>query len=273
MTRRRIATALAVLMGFAALPAISAAAPLTPTNQYQLEGFFSFCNEAQKTTASINDAALISEGVTINTSIYTDFTDFAFSKSGVAVTSAKKILPTSFVQYSDPESTDLYQIRCKLRTAESLSAGAWPPGSPNNSGRFALEPYFGFGPTVGGALTSATTDLPCSTVNQQTIDRVWASLSPAQQDAAPYNPTATATSGAAANTLVTVPDTVTGDGPTWTQDFPSAVLDGSTLEIPSKGLTVATGTSGAPRFEGAFYCTFIAPDFLRDILLGTAVPA
>jgi hypothetical protein len=277
--RRRTGLVVGIALAAMVLPAVSAAAPLTPAQTFTPQGFFRFCAEAQIEIANMDQSKLVENGgeFSIGGTIYrtvnntlTTTDDFVLSKSAVN-TSAKRVLITQWTQYRDPAFTLPDQIRCKLRTGESFSVGAWPPGSENNGGRFAVEPAWGFG-AAGAGLSTNPVDQPCSVINQRTIDNVWANLSPAQQDAAPFNPTNTATTGAAANTLVTVPDTVVGAGPNWTSPFPSYELAGSTLQIPSKALVVPSGISGTPRFEGAHYCTLIAPEHLRDILVGTVTP-
>jgi hypothetical protein len=279
MRRRRTGLVVGIALAAIVLPAVSAAAPLTPAQTFTPQGFFRFCAEAQIDIANVDQTKLVENGgqFSIRGTIYrttlntlTPTSDFVFSKSAVS-TSAKAILTTQWTQYRDAGFTSPDQIRCKLRTGESFVAGAWPPGSPNNGGRFAVEPAYGFG-AAGAGLSTNPVDQQCRVVNQRTIDNVWATLSPPQQDAAPFNPTGVATTGAAANTLVTVPDTVATDGPDWTPSFPTYLLDGSTLQIPSKALVVPVGSASLPRFEGAHYCTHIAPELLRDILLGAVTP-
>lgn len=268
ITRRRgmAAAITAAIVGL--LASVSAAAPLTPQNQFEPVGFFSFCSEGQRTIANLDESGLQAESVTVTTTIFSSFDDFVLSKSSVKTAGGNAILATGFIKYRDAGKTQPEQIRCKFRTAESLSAGAWPPGSSNNTGRFVVEPIFGFGPTIGAAITTSAADQQCSDLNQETIDRVWQSLTPTQQDDSPFNPTGTATSSASPNTLVTVPDVQTVAGPQWTSDFNTVTLAGSTLEVPSKALVVPSGSAGIPRFEGAHYCTLVAPQYLADILTG-----
>lgn len=268
MTRRRGAALAVAAVAVALLSSVSAAAPLTPTSQFEPVGFFTFCTEGQRTIANLDDAGLQAESVSVTTTTYSDFDDFVLSKSSVTTVGNRAILAQGYVKYRDPQNTLAEQIRCKFRTAESLSAGAWPPGSTNNTGRFVVEPIFGFGPTIGAAITTSASDQQCSDLNQETIDRVWQSLTPTQQDDSPFNPTGTATSSASPNTLVTVPDVLASVGPQWTSDFDTVTLAGSTLEVPSKALVAPSGSAGIPRFEGAHYCTLIAPQYLADILTG-----
>jgi hypothetical protein len=272
MRRRRVAVVAAAVAAVVAVPALSGAAPLTPAEKLEPIGFFRFCADAQLAIANLDEGALTTEGISVGGTLYAEFDDFVLSKSSVRTTSPKAILTTTWYDFADAGETEPSLIRCKMRTAESLDEGAWPVGSANNEGRFAVDPAYGFGASVGAGLATSPLDQPCSVVNQQTIDDVWSELTPSQRDDAPFNPTGSATSGAAANTLVTTPDVIAASGPAWTQPQVPAVVNGSTLEVPSLALRVPTGGAGGnARFEGANYCTFIAPTYLRDLLLGNEV--
>jgi hypothetical protein len=262
--RGRLATigiALGVLGVAGAL--VATAAPLTPANILAPEGFFRLCPEAQRDIANLDDAALAAAGIKLGGTMWSSNADFIASKSAVSVTDPA-ILTSTYVSYRDAARTQPEQVRCKMRTGESLSQGAWPAGSANNPGRFAVEPYFGFG-AAGVGLSTNPVDAPCSTVNQRTIDNVWQTLSPAQRAAAPYKPAPDGT------TLVTVPDIVTGSGPEWLADFPAMQLSGGTLQVGSLALLApTTAPGGVPRVVGAHYCTLVAPEYLRDVLTGQA---
>lgn len=275
MHRRRWAALAALAIGLAVLPGLSSAAPLTPTTQYQPEGFFRFCAEAQKTIANISPSSpLLAEngnpnGYSSGGTIFRTFDDFVSSKSSVSVL-GKTILTTTYYTYLDAGKTKRQQIRCKLRTGESLDKGAWPAGADNNPGRFAVDTAFGFGPAATG-LSSSPTDAECSAINAQTIQNVWDGLSPAQQASSVYNLTT--------GEIVTVPDIQTNIGPNWTSDFPALQLnqaDPSILEVPSKALLVPTSAAtdltgfNSPRFVGAHYCTLVGPEYLRDVITGAS---
>ena len=164
-------------------------------------------------------------------------------------------------------------LRCKLRTGESFTAGAWPNGSTNNSGRFVVEPAYGFGSAGTGLSTNPSTDQQCRVVNQATIDNVWGSLSNGQKNSAVYNPTASNLPSANANTLVTVADTVVFDGPSWTPSVAAITTSGSVAQVGSRALVANSNSTGNPRFEGAHYCTLVAPDFLKRVILGQVAPS
>jgi hypothetical protein len=244
---------------------MAGAAPITSETVLEPEGFFRLCAEAQRDIANIDDAALSASGITLGGTVYAQEADFVLSKSAVDV-DGNQILTSAYMTYRDPARTQPEQLRCKMRTAESLGEGAWPPGSTNNGGRFAVDPYFGFG-AVGATLPTSLVDAPCSTINQRTIDSVWGALTPAEQAAAPFAPPPFGT------TLTTVPDVVVGSGPEWLGSFPAMVNNGGVLEVGSLALLVPTGAGGVPRLEGAHYCTLVAPEYLRDVLTGAAVVA
>ena len=263
------------LVVLACTPVMAGAAALTPAQLYQPIGLLRFCPDAQLQVANIDDApgsAFAVRGISIGATIYNDFTvsgsrvnsnDFADSKPAVDL-AHKRIMTTMGVVYADAARTEPEMIVCKLRTAESLAKGAWPSSAPDNGGRFAVDRYFGLGANGVGLATSPT-DQPCSVVNQSTITSVWDSLTPSQQASSPYKPTD--------GSLVTVPDTLHGaSGPAWTAvsaTGPLQLTDG-VLQVRSESLLVPTGSSGSrdARLEGAHYCTFVAPTYLRDVLLG-----
>jgi len=264
MRRRRW---LALIAGAAVLvltPVMAGAAPLTSGQLYKPVAFFRFCAEAQLDTANIDETVMANKGIIIGGTIYDDYaTDFQYSKASVNI-AGKQILTASWIQYRDVNKTQPYLIRCKMRTGESLNKGAWPAGTLNNAGRFAVDPYWGFGSLADGVSTNAT-DQSCTTVNQRTIDNVWAGLTPSQQSAAPYH-------AGVSPTIVTTPDTLELSGPEWLAPSPPLAVVGSNLVVQSRALLVPSGSTNGfnTRFEGAHYCTFLAPEYLRDVLLGTA---
>ena len=267
--RRRL---LALVAGCAALlitPVMAGAAPLTSAQIYEPVGFFRFCSEAQLDVANIDEAAMQAAGISIGGTIYADLNaDFQWSKSSVDRPS-KRILTVTWVEYADAAKTQPRAVRCKLRTGESLNKGAWPAGSDNNSGRFAVDTAFGFGAIADGVSTNPV-DQSCTSVNQRTIDAVWNSLTPAQQSASPYKPTD--------GTLVTAPDTLAGGAPQWLVETNPLSLAGGVLTAESLSMLVPVGAypgsaTAAPRFEGAHYCTLVPPTYLRDVLLGARTVA
>lgn len=266
MTRRKW-TAFAAAVGVVVLtPTLAGAAPLAFEDYAKPAGFLGFCSDAQVDVANINESVLRSKGFSITSTVYDDEAEFVLSKSAVGVDD-KTIITTSYVEYADGDRVEPKMYRCKLRTGESLTAGAWPNGADNNGGRFAVEPYFGFGSAASGVSTSSE-DQPCRVVNERTIANVWDSLTNAQQNAAPFSPEGDPED----RTLVAVDDDVVGSGPEWTSSTEPVVVadDGEedVLQVGSKSLVVPSGSAGVPRFEGAHYCTLVAPHHLRDILLG-----
>ena len=82
-----------------------------------------------------------------------------------------------------------------------------------------------------------------------------------QKAASPYTPEG------ADPTIVTTPDVQATSGPQWLTNTPPLTISGDTLQVNSRALISPTGNSLA-RFDGAHYCTFVAPEYLRDVLLG-----
>ena len=266
LRRRSMLIALGAI-GLMAMPLLAGAAPL-PSSTTTPTGFLRFCAEAQITIANIDTAKLVENGgqFQIANTAYRDESDFVFSKSAVS-TSAKKILTTSYVQYEDGSSTAQKLIRCKMRTGESLNKGAWPSGAGYGTGRFVVEPSWGFGSAGNGLSTSPNTDGTCQQINQTTLTNVWGSLSSGQKASAAYNPDN--------STIVTDTDTVVGVGPSWTPPVAAVTVSGGIAHIPSRALVATTSgnASVAPYFEGAHYCTLVAPDFLRRVILGQVAPS
>ena len=273
MRRRRLTVVLLGIIAALAIPALSGAAPI-PGNTRTPQGFVRFCADAQETIANVDSAKLTENGgdFTIKNSLYKSLDDFVLSKSSVTTTT-KKINDSQWTLYEDAQQTQPKLLRCKLRTGESFTAGAWPNGSTNNSGRFVVEPAYGFGSAGTGLSTNPSTDQQCRVVNQATIDNVWGSLSNGQKNSAVYNPTASNLPSANANTLVTVADTVVFDGPSWTPSVAAITTSGSVAQVGSRALVANSNSTGNPRFEGAHYCTLVAPEFLKRVILGQVAPS
>lgn len=255
----------AAVLGVAALalsPALVAAAPLDQTTIYQPIGFFTFCADAQVKVANIDEAMTSPEekDIRITNQVRDEFSDFVSMKSS-ADPDAKTINTGQYVEYRDAERTQPEQIRCKMRTGESIDEGAWPEGAVNGVPPWNVPPHFGLGSPLGDDVSTSDVDQACSAVNDALITNVWASLSPEDQAASPYQP---------GSTLVTVPDDAALTGAAWTQPFPALQLNGAVLEVPSKALLAPVGVIDTPFFEGAHYCTHPAPDYLRAVLLGQA---
>jgi hypothetical protein len=271
--RRRLTIVLLGITAILAVPALSGAS-IVPNETTTPNGFFRFCAEAQATIANVDETKLISNGgnFTIFNTVYKSENDFVFSKSSVN-TSTKRINTSQWTLYTDSAQTQPKLLRCKLRTGESFTAGNWPNGSSNNSSRFVVEPVFGFGSAGTGLSTNPSTDQTCEVVNQQTIDNVWGSLTNTQKNSALYNPTNSNLPGASANTLVTVADTVVSDGPSWTPDVAAISTSGPVAQVGSRALVATSNSTGNARFEGAHYCTLVAPEFLKRVLLGEVSPS
>lgn len=114
-----------------------------------------------------------------------------------------------------------------------------------------------------GPLAAKDRGLTCRDVNRDTTKRVYASLSPAERASATYPP---------ARILLDADDTKYM-GSSWVGDYELAYLDtNDKLHLKSKALRVDWDNvwlSWAPdRLRGAYYCHLIAPEYLRDLMLG-----
>ena len=276
MRRRTLMAVVAGAVALAVTPVMAGAAPLTTADYGKPVSYFRFCAEAQLDTANIDPVELAAvelaggTGISIGGTIYDDMDDFVSSKSGVSI-DGRSILTRSYYDYADAQRSLLKQVRCKLRTAESLDKGAWPGGSDNNPGRFAVDPHYGFGAAAADVVTSDV-DAVCSTVNQRTIDNEWDGIvADGLDDDAVYRPDD--------DTLAVLPDDVVTSGPEWvglgTIAPPEPLeLDGGVLGVRSRALNVpTTSAEGVPRFRGANYCTFVGPEYLRAAILGDVTVA
>jgi len=264
MRRHRLLAAAIGVLALGLTPVMAGAAPLTSADYGKPVAFYRFCAEAQLDVANMDADAMAAPGVgiTIGGTIYDDFDAFVLAKSAVSI-SDRKVLVAQYIDYTDEERTMPKTHRCKLRTGESLAEGAWPAGSANNSGRFAVDPHYGFGSLAEGISTAAV-DLPCSVVNQQTVTNTWDGLSAEQQqDAAEFDP------DGATPRLVVGDDAMVGTGAEWTQPFEPVTDDDGTLKVVSRPMVVPSDTpEGPPRFRAAHYCSLVAPEYVRAIMLG-----
>jgi hypothetical protein len=253
MRRRRLLGVVAAATALVLSPALAGAAPLTANDYGKPVAHFRFCAEAQLDVAGIDVPAMELAEISIGGVIYEDYDDFVESKSSVQVSPTNVIEVRQRVEYVDGMPT---MYRCKLRTGESIDEGAWPLGAENNGGRMDVDPHYGFGAAADGVADE--TPQACSTVNERTIDNVWDSLTQPQQESAEYVPGVNLANG---------PDQVAFTGPGWLTAPAPYVLEGGVLTVQSRSLVVPTGTA-EPRFEGAHYCTFIDPEYLRALILG-----
>lgn len=162
----------------------------------------------------------------------------AFTKSK---TSIEPLTIHQYIWYADEAKSRPLMISCKLKSADHLNAA--------------------FGAGTAGA------EGDCQDMNRLTVERVERSLPADRRGLVVLDPKESvfdeANPGAA--------------GPLWLK--PDVLAERSAdgrLVIHAKGFVVAWNdprfTSLDGKFRGVHYCHLIAPDYLRDLLMGTAQP-
>jgi len=114
---------------------------------------------------------------------------------------------------------------------------------------------------------AAGTDIGCYGVNRLTLQRVSASMSPAEQRRLRFQP----------QQVVFEDDVVTTLGQVWVAPFPMArVGDDGRLRIQSLAMRNdwldPRYASAPPQFRGTRYCHLIAPEHLTRLLRGEVAP-
>ncbi|MFN5011476.1 MAG: hypothetical protein ACK5F5_09730 [Gammaproteobacteria bacterium] len=187
-----------------------------------------FCREAQR--------AIVGTALAADNEVITDFEAFVKSKPV-----ARPLQTRQFVHTEDGVPGRPRMISCKMKTADHLV-------------------------TEHGA-ASAGADIGCSGVNRLTLERVLASMRPAERRRLRYAP----------QQVVFDEDIVTTQGQVWVAPFPMARLaDDGTLHIRS--LTMRNDwldpryASAPPQFKGTRYCHLIAPEHLGRLLRGEVAP-
>jgi hypothetical protein len=246
------------------------------------EGFFTFCADRQRDIAGITDADLAGHpappaGTGPPTSAVFGIDNyvhdepgplvgsglsasdpFVLGKSGIQVVGdTRRVLTTQRVEYADAARTIPVQIRCKMRTRESLVR----PESEKqrfDNGTSSSVPW-GFGPQ-----TATGTQKTCRQVQEQLVSDVWLALLPEQQAASPYQ---------LGSSIVLGPDTYYEQGNEWTGGEKIVKVANGTLTISDRSLLAVSGTPNpiGDRVTGAHYCTFVVPSYLRSVLLGGTV--
>ena len=239
---------------------------------------YSVVNHVYENTATLPGAQNLPEGST-----------FVQSKSGIQydvsnpALPVRRILTGQYVEYADAGRTQPMQVRCKMRSLESLNRPETDKQKLDNGTVTSVPWGFGAGTASGvgaagsplyanGANPALDQMKPCGTTNAETLAAVWAGLSEAEKDAAVFRPEAR---GASPANIVVDPDTIKIAGAQWTAAWnPAQTTTDGTLHIQAASLySESTNTSGAPdRFLGSFYCTYAVADYLRAVMLGTVVP-
>ncbi|WP_194818163.1 hypothetical protein [Nocardia sp. XZ_19_385] len=152
--------------------------------------------------------------------------------------SKPQVQPLTVTSYTTPAAGLPKQVRCKGKSADHLTDV--------------------YGADIAGP------EGDCAHVNRVTLRQVARSLTQEERKALVYRP----------NKVVIDPDTPALTGQDWLADFPVATKDaGGNLHLPSKSLLVPLDTPGIPdAFKGQHYCTLIAPEYLKALLLGTVQP-
>lgn len=263
--RTGIATLLAASLVATGVGVAVASGSWTETTIATPRGFFEFCRDKQLDIAGINPATLATAGIAITNTIYDNVpgqpnTDqalnkgwdgFVLGKSGVlSVSASKQILVTQYVEYSDTAKTKPVQIRCKMRTGESLNRSDFQHLDDNT---VTTTPW-GFGPG-----TAAGPEATCAVINQQTVTNVDTLIGAGSRVFLPSQ-------------VVVDPDVLAAIGPAWTTPFDAlqVVTSDGKLHVRAKALVAASTIPGnLDRFGGAHYCTSVAPEYLRDVITGS----
>jgi len=229
-------------------------------------GFFEFCKDKQLDIAGINPATLATNGIAITNTVYDNVAGqpnndqalnkgwdaFVLGKSGIFSSGiTKQILVSQYVEYLDSAKTQPSQIRCKMRTGESLNRNDF---QRLDDGTVTTTPW-GFGPG-----TAAGPEATCAVINAQTDTNVDTLIGAGARVFAPGD-------------VVVDPDVIAAIGPAWTTPFDAlqvVTADGK-LHVRAKALVSPSTTPGnLDRFGGAHYCTSVAPEYLRDVITGAA---
>lgn len=270
--RRRVAVLATVLVVLGAGTGVArayfapGAAPVSSP-----EGYFSFCADRQRDTAGITPADLVNANYGIDNYVYdtpgplvgqslSGGDPFVLTKSGIQNDgAARRVLTGQRVEYADAGRTTPVQVRCKMRTQESLRR---PETEKQRFGDDTSTTYstvsWGFGPSA--------TSLPgksCRTVQDEIVAAVWAGLSPAEQTAAVYK--------YGTPSLVLGLESLSTTGSQWTLGEKIVTVSLGVLTIADRTLNAPVGTINpiGDRILGAYYCTFVAPEYIRGIFLGT----
>ncbi|WP_106403588.1 hypothetical protein [Actinocorallia populi] len=190
------------------------------------------CLRAQHQTAGIDQAAFQAAGGELSNVEYPDKTSFEKSKP-----TEKPLVTGSYTTYEDEAGTLPRQVRCKTKRSDHLQLV--------------------YGQDAAGP------EQQCKVVNETTLQEVDASFTEAERASLAYP----------ASKVVVDRDVPAFTGWDWLWEFPAAYEDRrGRLHLPSRSLSVPWTWNALPAsFRGQHYCTFIAPPYLRRLMLGQAV--
>ncbi len=171
--------------------------------------------------------------------IHTDFAAFVDSKPGIDPLETQQ-----YVEYADDARTRPQKISCKLKSADHIRA-------------------------VHGTAATRAVENPnlCREINRATILEVWRGLDALTRSKAAVPPHRFMLDGDRTEIM----------GSRWVRPY-SYVYAGAdgTVHIRAKALLVNWDDwrwKLAPRsFRGTHYCHLIAPEYVRELMLGTAAP-
>ena len=169
-----------------------------------------------------------------------------FADRQAFIVSKASARPLETRQYATPEEgTDgsPQMVSCKMKTADHIRTA--------------------FGADQAGA------DESCALLNQRTLDAVLGSLTQAERRRAKF--------GGTAGRIVVDADLVVDNGGDWLKPFAFARLgpDGA-LHLQAKGMNKGwldpRYANAEIQYRGVRYCHLVAPEYLRRLVLGDAVP-
>jgi hypothetical protein len=175
--------------------------------------------------------------VPVRNVIHTDFEAFVDSKPGIDPLETQQ-----YVEYADGERSRPRRISCKLKSADHIRA-------------------------VHGAAAASAVENPnfCREVNRATILEVWRGLDAATHSAAVVPPHRFMLDGDRNEIM----------GSRWVEPYPYVYAGaGGTVHVRAKALLVNWDDwrwKIAPAsFRGTHYCHLIAPEYVRELILGKA---
>lgn len=279
--RRRAWVAASAAAVLAFVGAGTAYAYLSPGTSWQEQpaAYFTFCADRQLDVGGITQADLsgahnggMTYGIENIVQTYGEATvvgqglsgdhPFVKGKSGIRFDGAgssdvRRVLTTQWVERD--AAGDPVQIRCKMRTHDSLNQPTSVKQKLDDNTTVTDVPWgFGDGSASGPAQS-------CRTVQQALVGEVWDGLTQAERDAATY---AFGTSAVEFG-----PETYITTGSEWTQGEKIVTAENGVLTIADRSLVSEWNEAAAPsdRLRGAYYCTFVAPDYIRSIFLNGPV--